>query len=744
MLESITIKGIATYDASGIKVDNLKKINFIYGGNGCGKTTLTKLIYDPGNINYKECFLQWKSGAVVKALIYNKDFRDRNFGKGKMDGVFTLGQATKEHVAAIEKMQIDSLVLKEEGIKKKDTLEKQKIAKQAVEDEFREAVWNKAYKSYESDFKDAFVGYMKKDTFRGKMITEFKINTSNIETYHDLKEKAKIIFGEMPISMPFITILDFSQILKIEKDKIWQKKIIGKDDIEIASLIKKLNLNDWVNEGRSYLQEDNICPFCQTGTITKDFREQLEKYFDESFTKDVATVKSYLEEYNRHTQNALNFFTEIETREKSNEKTKLNIESFSVLLKTLTNQFLINRELLNNKMKEPSRTIELVSIKEQSDSIALLINQCNEEIKKQNDIVNDFSNQKSKLISAIWKFLVEKERISIVKLNSRVAGIQKGIDSLERKVNDLRDEYSDLLNKIREANKNVTSVQPSVDEINCILKSYGFLNFEIIPSKTEVNQYQIQRKDGTIAESTLSEGEVTFITFLYFLQLAKGNKHEESISEERILLIDDPISSLDSNILFVVSSLIKDIMKQIKNNVGNIKQLILLTHNVYFHKEVSFIDGRTKTSSDTNFWILRRNKNVSSIQYFGSNNPIQNSYELLWKELCRSQNNSGITIQNTMRRILENYFKVLGGHNDEEIIQSFINYEEQEVCRSLISWINDGSHSIPDDLYIEQQDAMVETYFEVFKKIFLQMGHEKHYNMMYRVPGVAELTLVTN
>jgi wobble nucleotide-excising tRNase len=284
--------------------------------------------------------------------------------------------------------------------------------------------------------------------------------------------------------------------------------------------------------------------------------------------------------------------------------------------------------------------------------------------------------------------------------------------------------------QIKEANKNVTSVQPSVDEINRTLKSYGFLNFEIVPSKAEKNQYQIQREDGSIAESTLSEGEITFITFLYFLQLAKGSTSQDSISEERILVVDDPISSLDSNVLFVASSMLKEIIKSTKRDEGNIKQLILLTHNVYFHKEVSFIDGRTKESNDTFYWILRRNNCISEIQSFETKNPIQNSYELLWMELKNRDKSSGLTIQNTMRRIIENYFKILGKYGDDELIQKFTNHEEQEICRSLICWINDGSHSIPDDLFIEHQENTIAKYFEVFKNIFVHTKHIEHYKMM--------------
>jgi wobble nucleotide-excising tRNase len=331
--------------------------------------------------------------------------------------------------------------------------------------------------------------------------------------------------------------------------------------------------------------------------------------------------------------------------------------------------------------------------------------------------------------------VIEENRNKIEKFLQRIKGLERGIAALERQRGAFGVSYSVLKNKIAEANKNVTSVQPSVDEINRILKSYGFMNFEIVPSKTATNHYQIQREDGTIAESTLSEGEVTFITFLYFLQLAKGSTSKDSVSEERILVIDDPISSLDSGVLFVISSLVKGIIKAIKQDLGNIKQLILLTHNVYFHKEVSFVDGRTPENGETNYWILRRNSSVSSIQSFKMKNPIRNSYELLWKELAHRDFNSGITVQNTMRRIIENYFKMLGRYGDDDLILKFENRQEQEICRSLICWINDGSHTIPDDLFIEHQDTVIEKYFEVFKNIFDQMGHLEHYNMMMREPS---------
>lgn len=269
MLESITIKKVATFDDTGIQISDLKKVNFIYGANASGKTTITKLIDKPSDPIFANCSQIWRGGIAIKALIYNKDFRDLNFGKGKIDGVFTLGQATKAEIEVISKMQAELVEIKEKGIKKKESLEKVIRLKDDYEDEFRDIVWIEIYKKYEPDFKEAFRGVLQKEPFKIRILDEFQNNKSTLKTISELKNKATTIFGDAPQTVAPIATIDFARILEIEIDKIWQKKIIGKTDVEISKLIQRLNLNDWVNEGRKYLQEDETCPFCQKQTITR-------------------------------------------------------------------------------------------------------------------------------------------------------------------------------------------------------------------------------------------------------------------------------------------------------------------------------------------------------------------------------------------------------------------------------------------------------------------------------------------
>lgn len=737
MINSITLRNIATYDSIGAKLENLNKINFIYGANGSGKTTLSNFISNFEDSKYSECEIVWENGEPIKTLVYNKEFRDKNFGKSSLKGVFTLGRATADEIKEIDNKRVKLDEIKNLGTEKKKTHDSQQERLAAITTEFTEKCWTDIYKKHEDSFKEAFKGSIsKKEAFRDKLLSEFDTNSSVILSSDELNRKSKIIFGKVPENISEISNIAFDEMSVIEENTLWTTKIIGKSDVNISKLIQKLNLNDWVNQGRSYLQNDDVCPFCQEHTITEDFKKQLEDYFDKSFLDSTNQIKVKSNDYLLLSQNLINELTQIENNQKNNTETKLDIDKFSAYLKTFVAQFGSNKELLSNKLKEPSRSIELISTKEQLENIKVIIEQANSEIKKHNEIVKNYQLEKKNLIASIWRYVAESYKSEIETYRKQSDGFAKGIKKLNEEYLAKKLEYKTLNDEIKVLTKNVTSVQPTVDEINRLLKSYGFLNFEITPSKIEANHYQIKREDGTLAEETLSEGEITFLTFLYFLQLTKGATDENKITDKKILVIDDPISSLDSNILFVVSTLIKTILQDIKNNIGNIQQLILLTHNVYFHKEVSFIDGRNNGDKNTFYWIVRKKNKVSAFNSYEMKNPIQTSYQLLWQELSDKEKNSIITIQNTMRRIIENYFKILGDYKDNSLVSKFEIPEEQVICKSLISWVNDGSHDIQDDLYIELQDNVIEKYLEVFKKIFVLTNHEGHYNMMMKIENI--------
>ena len=97
--------------------------------------------------------------------------------------------------------------------------------------------------------------------------------------------------------------------------------------------------------------------------------------------------------------------------------------------------------------------------------------------------------------------------------------------------------------------------------------------------------YKIMRTGTSRPANNLSEGEKTAIAFVYFtIKLTEnGNKIEDSI-----VVVDDPISSFDSNHLF-------HSMAFLKSACEKSKQLFILTHNFHYFKLIRD-------------WIMKKNK----------------------------------------------------------------------------------------------------------------------------------------
>ncbi len=428
------------------------------------------------------------------------------------------------------------------------------------------------------------------------------------------------------------------------------------------------------------------------------------------------------ENYKNETDEVLERLDEIVKTEQDNLQTKLNTEIFKRIIETLRSKINGNWQKMRDKSKEMSRSFKLESTKNEIEKIGELIDTANQQIANHNEMMKDIENQKEICKGQTWKFLVNEFKSDIQEYNKKHCGLEKGIKELN--------------NEIRELEKTMVSIKPIVNKINALLKGYGFTNFSLACTEDE-KSYRIQREDGQLVGETLSESEVTFITFLYYYYLTKGSLKENDISKNKVLVIDDPISSLDSNILFIVSVLVKDLMKETMEEKTNIKQVIILTHNTYFYKKITLEYDLKRYQGKYSFWIIRKDNNVSKIEKFGEN-PIKNSYELLWQEVrwakekqAKENNISWVSLQNVMRRIIEYYFRILGGfkHNDS-LSEYFENIEEKQVFNSFISWFNNGSHGISDDLFVQSQDTSIETYLKVFENIFKITGHEAHYKMM--------------
>ena len=685
MIESISLSDIASYNGDAQNLTDLSEINYIFGSNGSGKTTISRVIEDV--TPYPSCLVKWKNDVTFETLVYNQKFVERNFNQSEgIKGIFTLGEDNVEIEKAIEEQTkgLSELKNKISSLNRELNGEDGSSGKYGelieLEQKFEERCWAQKIK-YDGMFKDAFTGYRNnKSNFKRKILEESSSNSANVKPLEYLKNRAETIFDQNLVIELVVNAISAESVIQHEDNPILERSITGKKDVDIARIIGKLNNSDWVKKGRSYLeQNDGICPFCQQ-RISDNFSQSLNEYFDETYAEDIAQIEDLLINYQ---EDSTKLLADIDTLIESYSN-YLDLDYLNTQKELLSSLIDANIRKIEDKMFEPSRIIELETIEAIVSVINALINSANKQICEHNRICDNIEAEKKELTSLIWKYLLETElKDSLEDYHNNQKKLNVTIKKIEVLIASANDDIREKGGIIRNLETQVTSLIPTKDEINALLLSFGFQIFSL--DIADGSYYKLVRQDGTDATETLSEGEKSFLTFLYFYHLLKGSQLESGIATDRIVVFDDPVSSLDSDILFIVSSLIKGILHEVRSNLGHIKQIFVMTHNVYFHKEITFNSSRHQGNAmkDETFWIVRKFDSGSKLVKYACN-PIKTSYDLLWDEI-RNPNRSPLTIQNTIRRILENYFTILGGCPLRNLPDKFEG-RNKIICGSMLSF----------------------------------------------------------
>lgn len=728
MIGEIIINNVATYHSLA-SLNDLRRINYIFGANGTGKTSIGRVI---AQVQANEhCHLVWQGGIKLDCMVYNRDFVERNFNQdGPLQGVFTLGENQIEAEQKINELKpliakavgdISSLNVQLDGsdgqLGKRQELDE-------LEPALREKTW-KQKQLHDTYFQTAFSGVRNNaENFKAKVLAEQLSNTAEFLTLEELKEKAKTIFSSGIERATPLESLSAVELAAIEGNPLLQKIIVGNQDVDIAALINRLGNSDWVKQGRHYhKQSPEMCPFCQQPT-DDHFAHSLAAFFSEAYDNDIQSLKDLQANYLRVSDQ----LTVSIRRNVEINNPFLNAELFNAEAQTLVERLKLNQSKIVSKLNEPSRKIELESIQQLIAPLQALVVAANEATTSHNQTVANIATEKQILTSQVWRYVLHELTDDLQQYQQAKVRLTRTIQGMGQSLRDKKVQLDVLQNQVKELERQTTSIQPTISAINDLLQKFGFHSFSI-GEADEGRHYRILRANGEDASRSLSEGEKTFITFLYFYYLIKGAQSPSGITTNRIVVFDDPISSLDSDILYIVSSLIKGVMEEARSQSSQIKQVFVLTHNVYFHKEISFNKSRSVDGAlnEESFWLVKKLQHSSVVERCETN-PIRSAYELLWEDV-KSENISSVSLQNTLRRILENYFTMWGGMGKDEVCALF-DGRDKLICQSLFSWVNDGSHSIHDDLYINQGEQTNETYLRVFRDVFKEAGQIGHYNMM--------------
>ncbi|MDD3724968.1 MAG: AAA family ATPase [Bacteroidales bacterium] len=736
MIKKITIKDEASYQGDAEVIDGLGKFSFFYGANGSGKTTISRVIRNPHA--YPKCTVDWVNGTPLQTLVYNKDFVADTFNQDDgIPGVFTLRDTDNETVKHIENLekekvrtsnQISNLSSQLKGVDGKSG----KIGDlKKLDDDFIEACWEQK-KKYDDDFKKVFKGFRdKKVSFANQVKANFN-NQDVLKEHSELKDKYQSLYIDEPIEEQAIESIDTTEIKLLQTQSKLSHPVVGRKDVDIAALIDKLQASDWVRKGYQnyYNANDRICPFCQQKT-SENLAKSLQDYFDDSYSQSIESIKSFLDQYETKTKEIVQTAIGIID---NNEKW-IDANNLRLLIQKLETSVSNNILRINKKIKEPSTKENLDPIDVVIDDMNNLITQANKTIKSHNKTVANIKSERSDLKNQVWKFIVDDALDTTVKLYKRQkSGLDKAIENISNRITEAKENLDNINQKLRTLRAKITTTQKTIDDINSILESFGFNGFKL-DKAADNDKYRIIRPDNPDAQSSLSEGEISFVTFLYFYFLIKGTQNAADTIDDRVIVFDDPVSSLDNDVLFAVSCLIRKIIREAKGGKSKTKQVIVLTHNAYFFRHLTYLPGKKdKTDKEILYWLVRKGDTGSRVVPHKVS-PVKCTYQLMWDEYKHNEDNYHI-LPNTMRRILESYFTLLGGEEIHKLPDRFDGYDKL-IYESLITWVNVDSHSIFEDANHSISEDNIDRYKSVFRSIFEKTGHIAHYNMMMGLENVS-------
>ncbi len=534
------------------------------------------------------------------------------------------------------------------------------------------------------------------------------------------------------------------------------KVVASSSETPFANFIKKLNATDWVRQGHTHFagQTDGKCPYCQQ-KLPSTFEDDLLKCFDAQYQEDITAINNFKTVYESE-MNGL-----IHTFEGNLDEVMpgLDINEYETKIKNFKDAIVINSQRIESKIKEPTTVASL----EDTDSILIeigsIIDRLNAQIDAHNTLVGDKKNQQSKCSKDVWQYLAFMLQDAVKEYNDTLANANKELIALNAELGNLKIKSGNITNEISDLNKQVVNTEATIDGINKILKTSGFQGFSLRAKKNVQNTYEVIRPDGSIAEK-LSEGERNFIAFLYFYHLVRGSFSDKEV-KDKVVVIDDPVSSMDSSALLIVSALVREMVEICLNNTDYlnhkiegdfIKQIFILTHNVYFHNEIT--PRQVNKYRSTSFYLIRKTDNVSHIKLCvrpshtvpteeENYNPIQNSYAALWDEYKELKTVN--TLTNVVHHILEYYFIQICGYAGADLQKIVIDdnkdrfvdssgskpdYTKHELASALLSYIDSSPALIADGFNIIETGFDVEQIKDVFKMIFEAMQQEQHYKMM--------------
>ncbi len=741
----------ASYEGCGVSITPTL-INFFFGNNGTGKSTIARTIKADSGVTWRE----GKTSTDYVLHVYNQEYINANFQNYyKLPGVFTVNAINIAIQQQVDEKTAARKAAVEAGEKAHIELGKKLDAQRQAFDLFQKECWDKT-----AHIRQTFDRTQEKRKTKkafAEAVLEIKVPAQ-----HDLEALGRLYTAAYSDDAraydEFSTIADVFVLDALPGKSILAQRIVSSADTPFAQFIKAINATSWVQQGHSQYHSsgNGKCPYCQQ-KLPDTFEDDIRACFDTQYRDAIDDLNRFFADY-RNAANALIVPLQ-------NVPTALlpgtDIAIYNDKLAAIKGVISANLQKITEKMSEPTLVVELEAIAPMLQELSAIIAGFNNLIQENNAVISQKPKKQAECRTAVWEHIA----YTLSDVVDRYRASNEALAAEATAANNVIGEQAYIVSKldaeIAELNKDYVNTKATIDSVNLLLRDSGFQGFSIREKEHTPHVYEVVRPNGRIAEN-LSEGERNFIAFLYFYHQVKGSESADGIQRDRVVVIDDPVSSMDSSALFIVSALVREMVEVCENNAvgGNpvaksnhIKQIFILTHNAYFHREITY--NRVKNYQYVNFYLISKVENRSTIRCCTKTNPeilteeinynpVQNSYAALWEEF--KVLNAPIPLMNVIRRILEYYFLQLCGYDGITLRSRILtdnkdkfikvdetgkeDYTQYQMAHAMLSYISANSVGLNDGInFVDDCVDVVQTK-ETFRMIFTLMEQKQHYDMM--------------
>lgn len=762
-ISRIEIKGNCFIEDTELKIfesidqnDSEKIINnsvaIVYGKNGEGKTTISDKINKLSTEETQQLKLKDVSGNIIelgeeelkRIFVYNETFIDKN--------VKFNGNGLKSIIMFGKQVELDDKIKEKE-----DLLQKYKKELIKSDDKIKEYTDIKSVKApdyYMSKMKN----YLKEDkswadvdrTIKGNK-NKTPVDVMDIVKSFDVKDNLEEIEKEFKHLEEIFLKKDFNFSSKIENlELIKNSKVIEENIQQLLKVTFTKNelteneskILEYIKNGqqtfyekvKEYFKNDvDICPYCLR-EISEQYRNELVKNIENILNDEINQYKVNLE--NLVTPN-------IEINETYKEIDETLYKDIITLIENYNMQKNKINELIEKKKNNvyemlTENELENVNISTIIDDININFEKLNIKIDEINNIIENKEKPKQKLIilnKKVYYFKIKDDYSNYKKFDEEKKKEIINNELIKKNIETTKTEIA-LLN----AQKN--NIHIALDKLNKYIE-YILFNKDRLKLECRNNEYFVKVNNRDVKLKDLSLGERNIISMAYFFTLMLEENNEESEFEKNsFIVIDDPISSVDSDNKVGIYSFLRMMFYKIIKNSNS--KILCFSHNleVIFNLEKTFSDiGKAKMTIKE----LRKCE-LNEFKY-----KKYNEYSKMLTEIYEFANEEEgyekleYTIGNQMRKVLEayatfNYKKGIESiSTTEEILNKIEDESKREYFRNFMyrlilngdSHMEETTRSYPNSTFFDHIDINEKIVTAKSLLVFLYLIDDTHIKMYF-------------